>query len=64
MIASLIVALTLLFVLGALVGKFSHASAWRFGIRYVLLGLAGAALSFAVGEAVKDTLSLGRWVPR
>jgi predicted membrane protein (TIGR00267 family) len=63
MIASLIVALTLLFALGALVGKFSHASAWRFGIRYVLLGLAGAALSFAVGEAVKDTLSLGRWVP-
>ena len=59
-IASLILALALLFALGALVGKFSHASPWKFGIRYVLLGLAGAALSFMVGAAVGSALTLGR----
>jgi len=61
MIASLILALSLLFALGAVVGKFSHASSWKFGIRYVLLGLAGAALSFVVGAAVGRALILGRW---
>lgn len=60
MIASLILALALLFALGAVVGKFSHASPWKFGIRYVLLGLAGAALSFMVGAAVGSALALGR----
>lgn len=60
MIASLILALALLFALGAVVGKFSHASPWKFGIRYVLLGLAGAALSFMVGAAVGSALTLGR----
>jgi predicted membrane protein (TIGR00267 family) len=60
MITSLILALVLLFALGALVGKFSHASPWKFGIRYVLLGLAGATLSFMVGGAVGSVLSLGR----
>jgi predicted membrane protein (TIGR00267 family) len=60
MIASLILALALLFALGTLVGKFSHASPWKFGIRYVLLGLAGAALSFLVGAAVGSALTLGR----
>jgi predicted membrane protein (TIGR00267 family) len=60
MIASLILALALLFALGAVVGKFSRASPWKFGIRYVLLGLAGAALSFMVGAAVGSALTLGR----
>jgi predicted membrane protein (TIGR00267 family) len=60
MIASLILALALLFALGALVGKFSHASPWEFGIRYVLLGLAGAALSFMVGKTVGSVLTPGR----
>ncbi|MGA3406471.1 MAG: VIT1/CCC1 transporter family protein [Candidatus Bathyarchaeia archaeon] len=63
MAASLILALALLFALGALVGKFSHASPWRFGIRYVLLGLAGAALSFVVGQAVRNLLTVGRYYP-
>ena len=63
MAASLILALALLFTLGALVGKFSHASPWRFGIRYVLLGLAGAALSFVVGETVKSMITVGRYYP-
>ena len=63
MTASLILALALLFALGALVGKFSHASPWRFGIRYVLLGLAGAALSFVVGQAVRNLLTVGRYYP-
>jgi predicted membrane protein (TIGR00267 family) len=61
MTASLILALALLFALGGLVGKFSHASPWKFGIRYVLLGLAGAALSFVVGEVVRNILTVGRW---
>jgi predicted membrane protein (TIGR00267 family) len=61
MIVSLILALALLFALGAVVGKFSHASPWKFGIRYVLLGLAGAALSFVVGAAVGRALILGRF---
>jgi predicted membrane protein (TIGR00267 family) len=60
MIASLIIALMLLFALGALVGKMSHASPWKFAIRYAVLGLAGAALSFIVGEVVGRILTLGR----
>jgi predicted membrane protein (TIGR00267 family) len=63
MTASLILALALLFGLGAVVGKFSHASPWRFGIRYVLLGLVGAALSFIIGEVVGSVLTQGRWIP-
>jgi len=58
-IASLIFALALLFTLGGFVGKFSHASAVKFGVRYVALGLAGAGLSFVVGEAVKNLLTMG-----
>ena len=49
---SLIIGLVLLFALGAVVGRFSHSSPWKFGIRYVLLGLAGTALSFIVGTVV------------
>ena len=60
MIASLVVALALLFTLGAVVGRFSHASPWRFAIRYALLGLAGAALSFMVGVIVGTVLTSGR----
>ena len=60
MIASLVVALVLLFALGAVVGRFSHASPWRFAIRYVLLGLAGAILSFMVGAVVGRALTVGR----
>jgi predicted membrane protein (TIGR00267 family) len=63
MIVSLTVALVMLFVLGALVGKLSQESHWKFGIRYVLLGLIGAALSFIAGSILKDVLTLGRWVP-
>ena len=58
MIASLILALVLLFALG--VGRFSHASPWKFGARYALLGLAGAALSFLIGSIVGSVLPLSR----
>ena len=58
-IASLIFASVLLFTLGGFVGKFSHASAVKFGVRYVALGLAGAGLSFVVGEAVRNLLTMG-----
>ena len=61
MISSLIFALILLFTLGAFVGKFSHASPWKFAFRYVLLGLAGATLSFIVGETVRRLLTAGQW---
>ena len=60
MIASLILALALLFALGAVVGRFSHVSPWKFGLRYVLLGLAGAALSFMVGAVAGRVLTLSR----
>jgi predicted membrane protein (TIGR00267 family) len=63
MISSLIIALMLLFALGALVGRFSHASPWKFGIRYMLLGLVGAALSFMAGAVVGRILTLGRLTP-
>lgn len=63
MIISLTVALVMLFVLGASVGKLSLEGPLRFGIHYVLLGVIGAALSFAVGNILKDFLALGRWVP-
>jgi len=62
MIVSLSIALVILFVLGALVGKLSEESRWKFGIRYVLLGLIGATLSFAAGSILKDLLTLGQWV--
>jgi len=61
MAASLILASALLFGLGGVVGKFSHASPWTFGIRYVILGLAGAVLSFIIGDAVRSVLTLGQW---
>jgi predicted membrane protein (TIGR00267 family) len=60
MINSLILTLALLFALGTVVGRFSYASPWKFGIRYVLLGLAGAALSFMVGALVGRLLTLVR----
>ena len=60
MITSVVVALTLLFALGAVVGKFSYASPWKYGLRYVLLGSAGAALSFMVGATAGKALGLGR----
>ena len=60
MINSLILTLALLFALGTIVGRFSHASPWKFGVRYVLLGLAGAALSFMVGALVGSVLPLVR----
>ena len=60
MVASLILALALLFALGAVVGRFSHVSPWKFAFRYVLLGLAGAALSFMVGAVAGRVLSLSR----
>jgi len=63
MIVSLTVALAMLFGLGALVGKLSREGLWRFGIRYVLLGLIGAALSFVVGDILRNLLTLGRWMP-
>jgi predicted membrane protein (TIGR00267 family) len=62
-IVSLTVALTMLFGLGFLVGKLSGEGSWKFGIRYVLLGLVGAALSYLVGDTLKNSLTLGRWVP-
>lgn len=62
MTISLIAALALLFVLGGLVGKLGRENPWRFGLRYVLLGLAGAALSFVVGDILKDLLTVGHWI--
>ena len=63
MIVSLTVALAMLFALGGLVGKFSRESLWKFGIRYVLLGLIGAALSFVAGGILRNWLALGRLLP-
>jgi predicted membrane protein (TIGR00267 family) len=62
MTISLIAALALLFVLGSLVGKLGRENPWRFGLRYVLLGLAGAALSFVIGDLLKDLLTVGHWI--
>jgi len=59
MVVSLVIALLLLFALGSVVGRFSHASPWKFGFRYVLLGLAGAGLSFMVGVVVGRVLPIG-----
>ncbi len=63
MVLSAAFGLSILFILGALVGKLSRECPWRFGFRYVLLGVAGAALSFLIGDILKDWLSFGRWVP-
>ena len=63
MIVSLILASALLFALGSIVGKFSHASSLRFGIRYVILGIAGAALSFIIGQVVGNVLIWARHFP-
>jgi predicted membrane protein (TIGR00267 family) len=63
MSVSLGIALAMLFGLGVSVGRLSREGPWKFGIRYVLLGLIGAALSFVVGSILGDLLTLGRWVP-
>ena len=60
MVASLVIALTLLFLLGAVVGKFSYASPWKYAVHYVLLGSAGAALSFTAGAAAGKVLAFSR----
>ena len=60
MIASLIVGLVLLFALGSVVGRFTHASPWKFAVRYVFLGLIGAALSFMAGALIGRMLTLAR----
>jgi predicted membrane protein (TIGR00267 family) len=62
MIISLVAALALLLTLGGLVGKLSREEPWRFGLRYVLLGLAGAGLSFIVGDLLKDLLIMSNWI--
>jgi predicted membrane protein (TIGR00267 family) len=62
MIVSLSVAMAMLFGLGVSVGKLSREGPLRFGVRYVLLGLTGAALSFVVGTVLKDLLTLGQLV--
>jgi len=60
MIASLTVGFVLLFGLGSVVGRFSHASPWKFAVRYVFLGLIGAALSFIAGALIGRILTLAR----
>jgi predicted membrane protein (TIGR00267 family) len=62
MIVSLIAALALLFALGGIVGKLSREKPWKFGFRYVLLGLVGAALSYIVGDILRDLLTVGHWI--
>jgi len=63
MVIALVAGLTMLFGLGALVGKLSRENLLKFGVRYVLLGLIGAVLSSIVGDLLKDLLTVGRWVP-
>jgi len=63
MFASLTVGLMMLFGLGVLVGRLSRESPLRSGIRYVLLGVAGAILSFLVGDLLRDLVMVGRWIP-
>lgn len=61
-VASLSIALPVLFILGCYVGHFSHEGLLKFGVRYMLLGLVGAALSFLVGDILKDVVTYGTWV--
>lgn len=63
MVVSVTIAIGLLFALGFYVGHFSRKDRLRYGLRYVLLGLAGTIISFLIGDLIGDLVFHGRWIP-
>lgn len=56
MLAAVVIGASLLFSLGLLVGRLWRTHPLRYGLIYVGLGVAGAGLSFFVGEFVRTLL--------
>jgi len=57
LITSILLSIALLFSLGVYVGKLSEESALRTGIKYIVLGIIGAAISYVIGDVLKIWLS-------
>ena len=57
MVAAVVVGGVLLFSLGLLVGRLWRRHPLRYGLIYLVLGLAGAGLSFFVGDLVRALFS-------
>ena len=57
MTAAVSIAMVVLFALGSYVGHLIGLSRFRFGLRYVILGLIGSGLSYLIGNLLKSLLS-------
>ncbi len=56
MTAAVSIAMVVLFALGSYVGHLIGLSRFRFGLRYVMLGLIGSGLSYLIGNLLKSLL--------
>jgi len=56
MLACVVISVAMLFLLGSFIGKLNKECGWRNGLKFVLLGLAGAAIAFLLGAALKGFL--------
>jgi predicted membrane protein (TIGR00267 family) len=56
MAAAVSIAMVVLFALGSYVGHLIGLSRFRFGLRYVMLGLIGSGLSYLIGNLLKSLL--------
>jgi predicted membrane protein (TIGR00267 family) len=57
MVVAVAAAVVLLYALGSYVGHLSGLDRFRFGVRYVLLGLLGAGLAYVVGELLRSVMA-------
>ncbi|MBI5228618.1 VIT1/CCC1 transporter family protein [Candidatus Micrarchaeota archaeon] len=56
MVLCVVLSISLLFFLGYYIGSIYRWNAWKSGIRYVLIGLIGAAVGFLAGDALKHLI--------
>lgn len=59
MVAAVLVGASLLFSLGIVVGRLWRSHPLRYGLIYLVLGVAGAGLSYFMGDLVRALLSPG-----
>jgi len=61
MVSSLIISVTLLFMLGYYIGRTSETDGVRSGVKYVVLGIASAFIAFILGELLKHIIMEGKF---
>ena len=59
-ITSLVISAILLFILGYYIGKINETGRMKSGIKYVILGVASAAIAFVLGELLRHMLIEGK----